>query len=66
MNLHRRHAGATKDTEMRDVAKAHRILDRLKAGHNETPTQVNWALRMTGDLTDNIEGMNDDFSPTDR
>jgi hypothetical protein len=65
MTLFRRHAGATKDAEMRDVAKAHRILDRLKAGHNETPTQVNWALRMTGDLTETTERIDDDFQRND-
>lgn len=32
-------------------ARAHRILDDLKAGLPVLPAQVDWALRITGDLT---------------
>jgi hypothetical protein len=31
---------------------AHRILDRLKAGEHVKPALVDWALRITGDLSD--------------
>lgn len=55
----RRSAGST-DTETTDKAKAHRILDRYRAGGLETQTRVNWALRQTGDLTNPMQEIPDD------
>lgn len=32
-------------------AQAHRILDDARAGLSVDPESINWALRITGDLT---------------
>jgi len=58
MNLAPRRPGPHADQERKDVAKAHRLLDRYKAGNPETEVRINWALRMTGDLTVSVEGKN--------
>ncbi len=52
MKLHRRNPGKL-CTNLEDSAraKAHRLLDRYMAGDPTPQNQIDWALRMTGDLT---------------
>jgi uncharacterized protein YdbL (DUF1318 family) len=52
MNLYPRRSGRSTDTDTAARAMAHRILDRLKAGEYVKQALVDWALRMTGDMTD--------------
>ena len=51
MNLYPRKPGPSKSTQVRDRAAAHKYLDRLIAGRRVSQRLVNWALRITGDLT---------------
>lgn len=46
-----RRNGPNSGRYMRAKAEAHRTLDRAKAGHPITKQQIEWALRLTGDLT---------------
>lgn len=52
MTLYPRRSGRSTDTDTAARAMAHRILDRLKAGEYVKAALVDWALRMTGDLSD--------------
>ena len=52
MTLYPRRSGRSTDTDTTARAMAHRILDRLKAGEHVKPALVDWALRITGDLSD--------------
>lgn len=51
MTLYPRRSGRSADTDTTSRAMAHRILDRLKAGEYVKTSLVDWALRTTGDLT---------------
>jgi len=51
MTLYPRRSGRSTDTDTTSRAMAHRILDRLKAGEYVKTSLVDWALRTTGDLT---------------
>lgn len=46
-----RRSGQSKDSETRQRAEAHRLLDMLRAGMKVSEERIDWALRMTGDLT---------------
>lgn len=50
MTLFPRKPGPAKDQDQINKAKAHRILDRYKAGEYVASSVVDWALRVTGDL----------------
>lgn len=45
-----RRSGQSKDSETRQRAEAHRLLDMYRAGVNVSQERVDWALRITGDL----------------
>jgi len=51
MMLYPRRGGGSRDLETRTRATAHRLLDRYRAGDDVPKERVEWALRMTGDLT---------------
>ena len=51
MNLYPRRSAGSTDRETTDKAMAHRMLDRYRAGERMPQSRVDWALRMTGDLT---------------
>lgn len=50
MTLFSRRIDYRKDEAARRKAKAHLILDRAVAGHEVSDREIEWALRVTGDL----------------
>lgn len=46
-----REAVEQQDQDAMDRARAHQVLDEVRSGGLVPPASVDWALRITGDLT---------------
>jgi hypothetical protein len=49
MTLFPRHQGGSHSQEHANRCRAHRLLDRARAGLDVDPAQIHWALVQTGD-----------------
>lgn len=50
MNLFPRNPGPSRKLEAKEIARAHRVLDRRRDGRRVRISVIDWALNMTGDL----------------
>jgi hypothetical protein len=49
-NLFARYPGGSRQKQVQELAKAHRVLDRVRKGQRARPAEIDWALERTGDL----------------